>query len=47
MPKDCVDNMGKCQGMKQRETLARIDDVDHRRHPMISYMRNMQLTVWQ
>jgi hypothetical protein len=28
MPKDCVDNMGKCQDMKQCEIFAHIDDVD-------------------
>jgi hypothetical protein len=28
MPKDCVDNMGKCQDMKQHEMLTCVDDVD-------------------
>jgi hypothetical protein len=36
MPKDCVDNMGKCQDMKQHEMLACIDDVDCRRRIVIA-----------
>jgi len=30
IPKDRVNNMGKQRDIRQRETLARLDDVDHR-----------------
>ena len=39
IPKDRADDMGKRRDMKQRETLARVDDVD-RRH-RIATARNL------
>jgi hypothetical protein len=37
MPKDCVDNIGKCQDMKQREMLTHIDDMDRRCHIVMAH----------